>query len=90
MDTGYFHVLAFINTASMNIGVHVSFQIRVILIYMPRNGIAGSYGKGILLGRKAMTNLDSILKSRDITLLTKSVVKAIVFPAVIMDVSVGT
>ena len=38
----------------------------------------------LLLGRKAMTNLDSILKSRDITLLTKvHIVKAMVFPAVI-------
>ena len=38
----------------------------------------------LLLGRKAMTNLDSILKSRDITLLTKvHLVKAIVFPVVI-------
>ena len=37
----------------------------------------------LLLGRKAMTNLDSILKSRDITLLTNvHVVKAIVFPVV--------
>ena len=37
----------------------------------------------LLLGGKAMTNLDSILKSRDITLLTKvSLVKAIVFPVV--------
>ena len=36
-----------------------------------------------LLGRKAMTNLDSILKSRDITLLTKvCLVKAMVFPVV--------
>ena len=35
----------------------------------------------LLLGRKAMTNLDSILKSRDITLLTKvHLVKAMVFP----------
>ena len=35
----------------------------------------------LLLGRKAMTNLDSILKSKDITLLTKvRVVKAMVFP----------
>ena len=35
----------------------------------------------LLLGRKAMTNLDSILKSRDITLLTKvCLVKAMVFP----------
>ena len=37
----------------------------------------------LLLGRKAMTNLDSVLKSRDITLLTKvRIVKAIVFPVV--------
>ena len=37
--------------------------------------------RGLLLGRKAMTNLDSILKSRDITLLTKvCIVKAMVFP----------
>ena len=37
----------------------------------------------VLLGRKAMTNLDSILKSRDITLPTKvHVVKAMIFPVV--------
>ena len=39
--------------------------------------------KHLLLGREAMTNLDSILKSRDITLLTKvHPVKAMVFPVV--------
>ena len=38
----------------------------------------------VLFGRKAMTNLDSILKSRDIILLTKiHIVKAMVFPVVI-------
>ena len=38
----------------------------------------------LLLGRKVMTNLDSILKSRDITLLTQvCIVKAMVFPVVI-------
>ena len=38
----------------------------------------------LLLGRKAIRNLDSILKSRDITLLTKArLVKAMVFPAVL-------
>ena len=43
----------------------------------------------LLLGRKAMTNLESIFKSRDITLLTKfHPVKAMVFP-VVMDVRVG-
>ena len=37
----------------------------------------------LLLGRKAMTNLESVLKSRDITLLTKvHIVKAMVFPVV--------
>ena len=44
----------------------------------------------LLLGRKVMTNLDSIFKSRDITLPTKVyVVKAMVFPVVIYDVRVG-
>ena len=37
----------------------------------------------LLLGRKAMTNLDSVLKSRDISLLTKvHIIKAMVFPVV--------
>ena len=44
----------------------------------------------LLLGRKVMTNLDSILKSRDICLPTKvHLVKALVFPVVGMDLRVG-
>ena len=44
----------------------------------------------LLLGRRAMTNLDSILKSRDINLPTKfHLVKAMVFPVVMYDVRVG-
>jgi len=44
----------------------------------------------LLLGRKVMTNLDSIFKSRDITLPTKvHLVKAMVFPESGMDVRVG-
>ena len=44
----------------------------------------------LLLGRKAMTNLDSILKSRDITLPRKvCVVKAMVFPVVIYACEIG-
>ena len=43
----------------------------------------------LLLGRKAMTNLDSILKGKEIPLLTKVLVKAMVFPVVSMDVRVG-
>ena len=44
----------------------------------------------LLLKRKVMTNLDSILKSRDITLPTKiSLIKAIVFPVVMYGCKVG-
>ena len=44
----------------------------------------------LLLGRKAMKNLDSVLKSRDITLPTRvHIVKAMVFPVVTYGVRVG-
>ena len=44
----------------------------------------------LLLGRKAMTNLDSLLKSRDVTLPTNAcLVQALVFPVVMYDVRVG-
>ena len=44
----------------------------------------------LLLGRKVMTNLDSIFKNRDITLPTKvCLFKAMVFPMVMYDVRVG-
>ena len=46
--------------------------------------------RGLLLGRKLMTNLDSILKSRDITLPTKvCLVKAMVFPVIMYGWRVG-
>ena len=41
---GCFHVLVIVNSAAMNSGIHVSFSIFVSSGYMPRNGIAGSYG----------------------------------------------
>ena len=44
---GCFHVLAIVNSAAMNVGVHVSFQIIVLSGYMPRSGTAGSYGNPI-------------------------------------------
>ena len=40
---GCFLVLTIVNNATMNIGVHVSFQIIVLSGYMPRTGIARSY-----------------------------------------------
>ena len=39
-----FRVLAIVNSAAMNIGIHMSFSILVSSGYMPRSGIAGSYG----------------------------------------------
>ena len=44
---GCFHVLAIINSAVMNIGVHVYLSILVSSVCMPGSGIAGSYGSSI-------------------------------------------
>ena len=41
---GCFHVLAIVNSAAVKNGVHVSFSVLVSPGYMPRSGIAGSYG----------------------------------------------
>ena len=45
---GCFHVLAVVNSAAVNNGIHVSLSILVSSGYMPRSGIAGSYGDFIL------------------------------------------
>jgi len=41
---GCFHVLAIVNSAAMNDGIHVSFSVLVSSGYMPKSGISGSYG----------------------------------------------
>ena len=43
---GCFHILAVVNSAAMNIGIHVSLSVLVSSGWMPRSGTAESYGKG--------------------------------------------
>ena len=70
------------NSESLFLGAPKSLQ--------PNGDRSHEIKRCLLLGRKVMTNLDSIFKSRDITLPTKvRLVKAMVFPMVIMDVRVG-
>ena len=74
---GCFHVLAIVNSAVMNNGIHVSFSIFVSSGYMSMSGIAGSYGGFI---PNFLRNLHTVLLSGCINLLSHQQCKEVPFP----------
>ena len=71
-----FHILAIVNSAALNIGVHVSFSIMVSSGYLPSSGIVGSYGS---FSSSVLRNLHTVPHSGCISLHSHQQCKRVTF-----------